>query len=693
MPELNNQNLDRKEIPYFIGVNSDVGDHVAKITEPYHVENATSTKLGVIEKRGGYHHLGETLSVTSNHGLRYSEGLNKIYRVSKVSGTFSVYYLNSSLIWTILAGAGTGLSMSDSGVVDFAEAEQNLFFVCGSDVNRYVTSDGTTVASTDSTTVPPYNHLYNSPPAYKINYYKERLYLGDYTLSGGTRQKNGIMFSSPLVGIVGLVDEDHVSPVTTLTVTDTKYIYGTDTLEVYRGTTRITATLGDSTTQFDITNPSGTTFRYTYDGTGTDPEISTYLAVGSELVLAAQNFSAANNGTFTVTAISSTYFDVTNASGVVESNKTIGTGSITINTISVTAKTENKLIIKSFPTAINASDELWVKGTKLGNKLFRWAGDGAAGTSAKEYDTFKLDGPGFDGITIMESVGDVQVMGSKRNMAVWNGYNLQNFNAGIGCVSSQGYVIKDGLLFFVDYRGIAVTDGTSIPKIISMKVNRCFDGATRAGLEASVGSENGDSVYFYIGNVTLYNEDGSTEKTLSDVVIEYNTEQKNWFVHTGIEMQYATSYVTQDGTANYIAFSDTTNDSVYLFPYGTDDEGSEIFFNVTTKNITLGKKRSGSNTISAFEKIVYPKYLLIDSPQGNDIKGFVSLDNDKFYEIKGSARKGCTFLEIPSRTQDGSSARCRNIKVSIRESSTRKCKINRIAILYLNSEEEEQHHA
>jgi hypothetical protein len=30
-------------------------------------------------------------------------------------------------------------------------------------------------------------------------------------------------------------------------------------------------TMGSATTQFDITNPAGTTFRYTWDGTGTDP--------------------------------------------------------------------------------------------------------------------------------------------------------------------------------------------------------------------------------------------------------------------------------------------------------------------------------------------------------------------------------------------------------------------------------------
>lgn len=88
--------------------------------------------------------------------------------------------------------------------------------------------------------------------------------------------------------------------------------------------------LGSSTSQFDITNPTGTTFRYTYDATGTDPEIGKNIQVNSQVVIAGQNFTAANNGTFTVTAFDTNWFEITNASGVAESNKTIGTGSLTV---------------------------------------------------------------------------------------------------------------------------------------------------------------------------------------------------------------------------------------------------------------------------------------------------------------------------------------------------------------------------
>jgi len=90
--------------------------------------------------------------------------------------------------------------------------------------------------------------------------------------------------------------------------------------------------IGSSDTQFDITNPSGTTFRYTYDSTGTDPEIGENIQVNTQVVIAAANFNAGNNGTFTVTAFDqdANWFEVTNASGVAENNVTIGGGSITV---------------------------------------------------------------------------------------------------------------------------------------------------------------------------------------------------------------------------------------------------------------------------------------------------------------------------------------------------------------------------
>ncbi len=92
--------------------------------------------------------------------------------------------------------------------------------------------------------------------------------------------------------------------------------------------------LGGSSTQFDITNPAGTTFRYTYDGNGTDPVINSgTVPIGSYVDVQANGFAAGNKGAFVTTGVGSNYFEVTNASGVVESNKTIGIGNIEIGAV------------------------------------------------------------------------------------------------------------------------------------------------------------------------------------------------------------------------------------------------------------------------------------------------------------------------------------------------------------------------
>lgn len=92
-----------------------------------------------------------------------------------------------------------------------------------------------------------------------------------------------------------------------------------------------TNSVGSSTTQFDITKPSGTTYRYTFDGTGTDPSITAItFPVGTQVTINIANASAGNNGTFTITGSGSSYFEIDNPAGVVESNKTIGAGSLVV---------------------------------------------------------------------------------------------------------------------------------------------------------------------------------------------------------------------------------------------------------------------------------------------------------------------------------------------------------------------------
>ena len=229
---------NRIEISFFEGVNSLVSDNLAKKNEFKYVRNARSRTIGTIEKRQGTSRLGSSLVATANHCIFFFENdvasVKGIYRISTVSSDIKIYYLNASAVWTALAGTYTAATFSH------AIAEYCAFLVNGSDNNMYIKgTDGVTIV--DSTTAA--GHLYNSPKAKKINYYKGRLYLADYTNAGGTRYRNGIMMSSPVLGLLSLVDGDHVTADCGaddwIKVTDTKYIRSTDTIDVYRGGTKI----------------------------------------------------------------------------------------------------------------------------------------------------------------------------------------------------------------------------------------------------------------------------------------------------------------------------------------------------------------------------------------------------------------------------------------------------------------------
>src|SRR3990167_6489687 len=108
------------------------------------------------------------------------------------------------------------------------------------------------------------------------------------------------------------------------------YNFSVGDLPVVRTYTASTTTLGGATSQFDITNPAGSTFRYTWDGTGTDPGITAgTVPTNTKLVFYAQNLTGGdtnNNRSFIVTGSGANYFEVTNTSGVAANNAIIGTG-------------------------------------------------------------------------------------------------------------------------------------------------------------------------------------------------------------------------------------------------------------------------------------------------------------------------------------------------------------------------------
>lgn len=78
----------------------------------------------------------------------------------------------------------------------------------------------------------------------------------------------------------------------------------------------------DATTQIDVTNPVGNTYRYAWNTVGTAPNFVGAGILVNDIVTISQasNFSNDNIGVFKVTAVAANYFEVTSYYGVAENN-------------------------------------------------------------------------------------------------------------------------------------------------------------------------------------------------------------------------------------------------------------------------------------------------------------------------------------------------------------------------------------
>jgi len=633
----------RLDISYLEGVNAQVSNNIGKRTELVHAENARSKIIGTVEKREGQLTYGKNLNGSSfvaaeNYGLFpfANEQSSGLYRISTEGGsafsinTFdyigasdvpmvgsskniltiktgdnisitervngldgnlvTIYYSSQNNQWVPLSQYGTGIV---SGVFDYTFAENSAFVVNRNDLNRYIKPDGTTVVTSNDGA----GHLYNSPPASKINYYKSRLYLADF-VKFGVRYKTSILRSSYAMGIAALVNSDvpKVDPASgfwEIPITDNKYIYsysGANKYSIYRGPLKVA-------------------------------DINVY-EVKETTILVDQN--------------SVTFFN--NNSGFL------------------------------------ASDEIWVYGTFDGPKVFRWVNNPTiSGSEVKQYDTFKLAGAENEEIKMLVNVGNVMMIGNNNNLATWNDYILESFDLNIGCVSNHGYVKNLGTLYFVHYSGIYATSG-SIPKLISTKVQRYIDGATKVGKESSAAGKKGTSVFFTLGDVTLYNPDGSVDKILPDTCLEYNLVQENWFVHTNVKASEFTTFV-ETSNSDRLEFTDKTGiKSVKEFLVGETDDGQEIPFRIDTMRLTLQSQYENQNN---------PVAIITEVDRGSSIKTFIALDDDGFYPIEGDVVKGLSVVKLNEKgTKMGQPPTTRQIAISLRDSSKQLCKISRMSVIF-----------
>ena len=648
-------NEARIPLSYWDGVNSAASSTIAKRSELSHAENARSPLIGVLEKRQGQSKVGTATNgavfyTANNYGLTKFEISDTTYQgVVRVSATstfsntltlsvfdyiFVIDYQGVVTQTTIIVKVGDNVSVSEPTIFsridgiytttnnnaialldgtsnastiyslteantwfplvdasavniigaqcDFAKVDGSLVVVNGKDYNRLLSANSVTVI--DSTEA---GSLYNSPRAKRAAFYKNRIYLANF-IRHGVKYVTTILRSSYPLGIVSLVNGDHIVGITALSVSDAKYFYATsgmNSYDVYRGGTKI-------------------------------------------------------------------------------------------ETITVSAVNETTVTVSATSNAINSSDEIWVAGTFSGEKQRRWVNNPTAtGKDVKQYDTFKLSGGEEDEITLFDTIGNILIIGNKNTMMTWNDYTLQNFDLGIGCSSLNGSAKLLGTLYFLHYSGVYATTG-DVPTLLSRKVERYIKGATKSGIENAAVGVKGLSVFFSIGNVTLYNADGSFWKTMPDTCLEYSVADKNWYPHTNVPAEGFTTFINTTGAERLLMSHGGAGKSVKEFLTGNTDDGAEVFFRADTQEIQLMKE---------FEVSSSPTNVITEVDRGSMMKTMVSLDDGDFKEIEGTNEKGATTLKITTTPEKMSPPLARRIKVSFRDSSKQICRIRQAAITYIPS--------
>lgn len=632
----------RVNIPFFEGVNSLVSFNIAKKTEFVHAENARSKVVGTVEKREGQTVLGTNTSgqpfvTTKNYGLFSFQNNNNpgFYRISVAqNATLSISVSDTIYASDYATAGGAAIPTYSVGVYDRLTIGEQINENTGNVVTIYYINSGNQwVPLTGSGTSIPggtFDYTYAEGSVFLVNYNSENRYITqDGTTVVSSTSGSGHLYNTPPSSRINFYKNR-------LYLADFNYF----------GTRYKTTILRSS-------YPMG--------------------------IISLLNEDSASHTSGSSLEVTDTKYFYT-ASGA--NTYDVYRGQTLISTITVTTINETSIVVTHSGTpSFLASDEIWISGTYTGPKVFRWVNNPSiTGRDVKQYDTFKLSGGENDPITMMTNIGNVMLISNKSSMASWNDYTLENFDLDIGSVSKKGYVKMLGTLYFLHYTGVYATSG-GVPKLISNKVEKYITGATKLGKENCAAGKKGRSVFFTLGQVTLYKMDGAVDMILNDVCLEYNLIQENWYVHTNVKAsEFATFIETMD--SDRLEFTDTAgNHAVKEFLSGESDDGKEIHFRVDTTKLTMQ---------ADFEHSSNPIALLSEVERGSSLETFVNLENnEEYYAVEGNLVKGLSVVKITNKDDSrGKPPLCRLISISIRDSSKQLCKISRMTLIYLPTTDE-----
>ena len=120
-----------------------------------------------------------------------------------------------------------------------------------------------------------------------------------------------------------------------------------------------------------------------------------------------------------------------------------------------------------------------------------------------------------------------------------------------------------------------------------------------------------------------------------------------------------------------------SNESVKAFLETSTDDGQEIMLRVDTQPFQL---------MEQFEDYAVPLAIVTKLQRGSMVKCFVALDEENFYELEGTNRKGISIIKVhPSdrNKKDTNTVLAKEIRVSWRDSSKQICRLTQGEIVFL----------
>lgn len=157
----------------------------------------------------------------------------------------------------------------------------------------------------------------------------------------------------------------------------------------------------------------------------------------------------------------------------------------------------------------------------------------------------------------------------------------------IGAVSQEAIILCQGIVYYFSGLDIRRTNGGFPDQISRAGVQDIINAIPQANWIEVYGWTDGLSVYFSIGNITLF-KDQNRQFTIPNCVIKFSPRDQSWSVHSYSDrFKYGGQYTDSNGAL--IRATDIKGE-VQTINLGTTDNGEDIHYEFESQDLEFGNR-------------------------------------------------------------------------------------------------------